>query len=641
MPATLFAVEEVDGAGEPPARPAGPAFWVRRVVLLKERTPAGEVIRDIPLRRGLNVIRVIDRPPGYRGTIGHSVGKTLLARFIRYCLGERYYAAEEVAEQVTDLFPSGYVVAEVVVGTAGWVVARPFAVGGEAKSLAWRSDDWKDAVDPVIDAEPFDTFTAALSDAAIGRWPKLRLPGARRHAAWLDLLGWLSRDQDCHFTHFNDWRSKDSHSGTKQHHRDDASLIAAWGLGLIDAREAEERAAHLDLLSDREEQEQVLKSATALLAASRAVQNTRFPDLNQEPDDTLFTRSASAQAQEKVQQLRDLLDELELAKSLTEAKQKVAALHDKHTDQTRVLGELKGRLQAKEGQLQTELSSKYGLECYCPSKPGKCPANQGGRVGATAAESAAVAGRLEGEVDSLRAERDAAQQAVDATAAELKAMEASYGAAEKKHRSDLRKLGEDIGRWEAHGEELKSYRDAVLRGEKADRKVKNLSAEIDKSERRLRERREASAGPVGRLSSLYRRVVSQLLGQDTPAELQFDGKGVHPKPTTTLRANGLGMATLATVIGFDLMALQASVDGLAPLPGFLLHDSPKASDLESVLYERVYEPLLAMDSASPWPAFQYLITTTTPPPAPAGEQPYVRLVLDARTPEGRLLKVEF
>ena len=154
MPATLF-----DGLTDPPpTRPSEPVFWIRRVVLVEERTPGGRMIRDIPFRRGLNVIRVIDRPKGKVGPVGHSVGKTLLMRFIRYCLGEKFYAIEDTTEQIAGIFRNGYVIAEVVVKGVGWVVARPFAVGGRLASHAERSDRWTDALEPGRIAEPFEAF---------------------------------------------------------------------------------------------------------------------------------------------------------------------------------------------------------------------------------------------------------------------------------------------------------------------------------------------------------------------------------------------------------------------------------------------------------------------------------------------------
>ena len=103
------------------------------------------------------------------------------------------------------------------------------------------------------------------------------------------------------------------------------------------------------------------------------------------------------------------------------------------------------------------------------------------------------------------------------------------------------------------------------------------------------------------------------------------------------------MATLATVIGFDLACLRAAALGQTKLPGFFIHDSPKASDLESALYDRVYFPLFRLDQVGSErePAFQYIITTTTLPPSAASEPPYVCLTLDARSAAGRLLGVEF
>ena len=248
------------------------------------------MIRDIPFRRGVNVIRVIDRPTGKVGPVGHSVGKTLLMRFIRYCLGEKFYAIEDTTEQIAGIFRNGHVIAEVVVKGVGWVVPRPFAVGGTLASHAERSDRWTDAREPGRIAEPFEAFVETLSQAVLAKWPPLYLPNTKRNATWLDLLGWLSRDQECNFTHYNDWRSKDAHSGSKQHTREDASLIAAWGLGLIDAKEAEGRAAHQKLLAEREKAEEFLKNEAAIQTASRRVLNVRFPELSSEENGTCVSR---------------------------------------------------------------------------------------------------------------------------------------------------------------------------------------------------------------------------------------------------------------------------------------------------------------------------------------------------------------
>jgi len=76
---------------------------------------------------------------------------------------------------------------------------------------------------------------------------------------------------------------------------------------------------------------------------------------------------------------------------------------------------------------------------------------------------------------------------------------------------------------------------------------------------------------------------------------------------------------------------------------FLIHDSPKEADMEPALYDRLFT--LALDLERSYqgrpPSFQYILTTTSPPPVEVAEEPYTRLVLDARDPEGLLLRRRF
>jgi hypothetical protein len=647
MHATLFPVEVPDQAIEPPAAaPADPVFWVRRIALVEDRTPTTRVIREVSFRRGLNVIRVIDRPKDHIGSVGHSVGKTLLTRFIRYCLGERYYSAEEVSDKIVELFPSGHVIAEVVIGGVGWVVCRPFNVGGTLPSVAGQSTDWHDALNTEAFRDPLEQFLELLSQATIGQRPTLYLPDAKRNAGWLDLLGWLSRDQDCNFSHFNVWRSKDAHSGSREHSRNDASLIAAWGLSLIDIKEAEQREAHQKLLSQKEEAERVQRNETATQAASRQVLNERFPELSQEEDDSLFTTTAGKQVNEKVTQLKALMGDLEKPQDLMEMRRNVNDLRKRQTEASGKVERIKGAIQAKESQIQTEESanalSAYALTCFCPDKPTACPHSQPKKVSGAKEQSETVQ-RLQGEQKHLQEERNSAQAELDAATHDLTAAETVFDAAEEKHRDNLRKLSEQIGRWEAHVEEVEAYSRSRTRRLEAEKKLEKFERRIEQSEKALRRTREVQQQKLQQLSTVYAEVLTQLMGQDTKGALLLDGWGVHPQPATALRTNGLAMATLATVIGFDLASLQAAIAGLAPLPAFLIHDSPKASDLESALYDKIYDPVLQLDppGSNDLPAFQYIVTSTTVPPIPASGDPYACLTLDARSPEGRLLGVEF
>src|SRR4051812_3431228 len=92
-----------------------PRLWVRRLVLWSE---PGVVVRDIRLRKGLNVIWSPD--PGDTGesaetsALGHGAGKTLFCRLLRYCLGEDRFAPEGQRDEVSAALRDGIVGAEVM-----------------------------------------------------------------------------------------------------------------------------------------------------------------------------------------------------------------------------------------------------------------------------------------------------------------------------------------------------------------------------------------------------------------------------------------------------------------------------------------------------------------------------------------------
>lgn len=111
-----------------------PVFWISRLLLLNApRLEKDAIIRDIPLRRGLNILwakpsAVLPASPTPPSKVtGHSAGKTTFCRIIRYLLGESRFGVPALQEQIRTKLPDGWIVAEVFVHGQPWIVSRSFA----------------------------------------------------------------------------------------------------------------------------------------------------------------------------------------------------------------------------------------------------------------------------------------------------------------------------------------------------------------------------------------------------------------------------------------------------------------------------------------------------------------------------------
>jgi hypothetical protein len=73
-----------------------------------------------------------------------------------------------------------------------------------------------------------------------------------------------------------------------------------------------------------------------------------------------------------------------------------------------------------------------------------------------------------------------------------------------------------------------------------------------------------------------------------------------------------------------------------------MHDSPREADLAASIYVSLFTAAQELESGGGGlPAFQYIVTTTEPPPDDLNKKPWVLdPILDASTEEGRLLGVD-
>ena len=133
-----------------------------------------------------------------------------------------------------------------------------------------------------------------------------------------------------------------------------------------------------------------------------------------------------------------------------------------------------------------------------------------------------------------------------------------------------------------------------------------------------------------------------MLGDVVTGCVRFSGKSIVPE----LEYHGpRDSAALKVVrwLAFDLAALALGItDAAAHHPRFLLHDSPREADLAAAIYVTLFRAAHKLEGGeATTAAFQYIVTTTEPPPEDLNGPPWMlEPVLDASVEEGRLLGVD-
>lgn len=226
-----------------------PAIWLRRLIFVESPERPVRIIRRLTFRRGLNIVCTEPRLPEDSQPVGHSVGKSLLVRIIRYCLGEDRFCTESQRRAIAQRLERAYAFAVVRVDGEDWSVARPLGLEtGYGDSWAVRSSRMRDllAEEKRLKYREFvDALNAVTSDC----YADIDLPRAGRRAKWTDLLGWLSRDQDCHFDHHAEWREAQLQAGPRALTLEDAYLVMRMALGLLGPEEIGLLEGHRALLA--------------------------------------------------------------------------------------------------------------------------------------------------------------------------------------------------------------------------------------------------------------------------------------------------------------------------------------------------------------------------------------------------------
>ncbi len=642
-----------------------PRLWVKRLRLWHDFTDdAPEHGRNIPFRRGLNIVASPAGPTADQVSTGHAAGKTLLCRQIRYCLGEDTFADPEDTAGIRTRFPDGGVGAEVRLCGETWVVRRAFAARADDRALRAES---LDALADDTHRGSFGAFREALEVVAFtDAHRELLKELSDIEIPWQYVLAWLTRDQECRLDGLTHWRHPESssHSPVRKAASETRLNVLRMAVGLYSAQSniARKQAAGASQAASTADSEarqaderfKVLRRDVA--AALQRDESTIWPPPpppEQALEDEQAAHDAHVRALEAAVEKR--LRSTTAVEITTAQKADEQALEATRAE----LAEVEQRItdvvdEVKCGKEQLGLVATDNAKAWAALRQAKhptCPYDDT-PLDVNKAKFVCPMPKLP-DPDAARKlaqESDAHQKKVaDEVAsnadklAKLKGQRAGLNtritnlerAVEAHQLAITRATEESQAAWAAKGT-LRNFVAAV----KALKDARAAERKAKDAEKLIAEQKNEhlSTYSTGELTKWFDALVKQVVAKEAKGEVTLDGKGLHAHIQWRGRRRSVALNSLRLVL-FDLAALLCAVEGTSSAPAFLLHDSPREGDLNPWTYARLFETALALGPDEETAPFQYIVTTTTEPPG--GEiRERVRVELSARSDETRFFRVD-
>lgn len=643
-----------------------PMLWFRELRLLEKLSPLVPPIRALKLKRGLNILWAEPEDPAtneglYRdGLAGHATGKTLFCRILRHLIGEPNYSTKTLKESIEKEFLELWAIASVRVNKVSWVVGR--ALTGPTPDFAIQAE----TIDEVLAGELPPNGDYADFVAAIGKDCASPVEALHPGDAWRHLLPWIGRDQEARFTSAHEWRDTSSEADNPQSSVQERQLVMRAVLGLLSSKEPKHRKALQDatLIRDREDAKQPAlieaanRSRQLAVASARALLATVADDTDLPP---LVARLASEREvrDEWVSKQTKKQDTKEVVDSRKAQQMAIRALQTTRTQIESRRRELKSvETQRATAMSYAEKAKRGGLvsgarasDGWCPNKlkvaqDRGCPNAPKGPVDAESAlsieELEKNAGELQKQVSTLTDEIAKLESSVERLELQESQASEALDAAIAKANAETIRVSREVERFataEQRTKEAISDAAALATSKSA---VEGAVSDIDKAKEKLAMLRKDQDDARKVFSEIFADVVQAVMGATVQAEVTLGERGLEPHAQRNGELSGAALETIKT-ISFDLAAVVASIEGRAQHPRLLIHDGPREADMARVIYERFFLYAKKMEDAftsGREPAFQYILTTTTPPPISMqrGSKWLLGEVLNSKAPETRLLK---
>ena len=637
-----------------------PSVWIEEFRVYSRFAPDA-IQCKYTLRRGLNILWANPGPakkkmyePGVRG---HAAGKSTFCRLLRYLLGEQNCGTRAFHDSLIGAMPNASLAAKVWVDGKPWIVCKP--LGLDRRDLAFEGDN----IDQLFGAVPHAIRTAEFSEMLGNLMTKPLTAKSLPYGAqltWRYVLPWLSRDQECRLAHLLDWRDSSTDSNRPDMTIADACYIVRSVMGLITSDEETAQTNHRELLKtskDLENKVPLLKH-TAAQALARARQRAANPTLE---GDLLF-EDIKRTLQAKV---ADLGNDPELK----DAKTQYMTLNTRHEAERDALmlavqdyNEQRAALDLDLAEYRAYLGgarnddARQAMDAEAPAPLGRCNVllavarlrgcslAKGRTIDFESHKNLMTADQ---EAAALKVAIDAAEQAlaakkgyVGALRAKLTALEAERDAAEQAYDALRTDADQRRGVLIQQLTEVASDENAVAEAERKALEQEGIQRDLAESLRLQEEIRRRADEKRERVNGLFDDIIKAVLGNDVSASFKAHAQNLE----LTVECNGerTSAATeTVKIIAFDQAAMLLSAEGFGHHPRFLIHDSPREADMANDIYQRFFEYMAELEKKYPGsePNYQYIITTTEPPPKFLQQKPWLVAKLDASKAEGRVLRV--
>lgn len=654
-----------------------PQVWVRRLVIHQAIHPEPVMIREVKLDKGLNIVWA-EEPEGDDPSAeisGHSAGKTTFCRLLRYVLGESTFGTKGNMELIRQSFPGGYVAAELTVRGNQWAVLRPIGSGRASyikenasveELLADRSQSvYQDSYSKKLG------FDALLDDMETGAVVQTGEP-----ILWRHLLAWCTRDQEARFQNVYEWRSTRSESEWPQFRFPKAGPLflmrAALGLILPDELRGEEELA--DLIrrqADLEKQLEDLKREPTFRLnlyerQLRARLKTQWPedssidslpfrsgdllpDLDRRvPDAAKAIEAAIVSLDEQQRQLQEEIDELGAEiRGLENERSQLDALFGLSGAAAVELDDGLSQRRRERGLFAQNRENRCILggvlyrDCsYVQDRQQVLQITQG-QDARSMEQAEAKRAAEEAKVTKARTEvqEELARLRTELTTRQEKRRTlVSEARGERESLRDLTLVHQELVNWSKKHDGIED--DPGL--DRCRNDLDSVATKIKTTDAALSELIRQHETHRALLASIFSAAVRSVLPSGTyDGRVSLDNRELAFRITHGPAMSGEAVETLSVLLADLAVLVYNTVSDRACLPGFVVHDSPREADLGARIYRsfiRFVAGLQEHFGAADNCPFQYVLTTTTPPPQELRESDAIKLRLDAGKESELLLR---